>query len=143
MIASPHTSSAIHHHGPEDTIVYAVQGRGSIVSDGGQTTQVLEPGDWALIPAYAEHQEVNEGEGEVVSFEFLFGFLVVAFRVKRGRRGEERREGEDRSDVKAEAGAEANEGRYLGVDDHEGREGAGGGEFGGLGEEMNGIRRIT
>lgn len=26
----------------------------------------LKPGDWALIPAYAEHQEINDGDEEVV-----------------------------------------------------------------------------
>lgn len=67
MIARPHTSSAIHHHGAEDTVVYAVKGRGSIISDGGKTTQDLEPGDWALIPAWVEHQERNDGDADVVS----------------------------------------------------------------------------
>jgi uncharacterized RmlC-like cupin family protein len=35
------------------------------VSDGGQKRQDLAPGDFALIPAYAEHQEVNDGDEEV------------------------------------------------------------------------------
>lgn len=35
-----------------DTIVYAVSGRGAIVSDGGNKRQELAPGDFALIPAY-------------------------------------------------------------------------------------------
>jgi uncharacterized RmlC-like cupin family protein len=35
------------------------------VSDGGKTRQDLAPGDFALIPAYAEHQEVNDGDEEV------------------------------------------------------------------------------
>lgn len=82
MRAAPHSASDIHHHGEQDTIVYAVSGRGCIVSEGGlfhscallplpntfQGTkrQSLSPGDWAIIPAYAEHQEANEGEEEVV-----------------------------------------------------------------------------
>ena len=66
MIAAPHTSSAIHHHADEDTVVFAFSGRGTIVSEGGKRKEVLEPGDYALIPAWAEHQEVNEGEEEVV-----------------------------------------------------------------------------
>ncbi|UPX13708.1 uncharacterized protein EKO05_0004207 [Ascochyta rabiei] len=65
MLAKPHSASAIHHHGEEDTIVYAVSGRGAIVSDNGQKRQELAPGDFALIPAYAEHQEVNDGDEEV------------------------------------------------------------------------------
>jgi len=66
MIAKPHTTSAVHHHGQEDTIVYAAKGRGSIVSEGGSRRDDLEPGDWALIPAYAEHQEVNESDEDIV-----------------------------------------------------------------------------
>ena len=49
-----------------DTIVYAVRGHGTVVSEGGKKRQSLEPGDFALIPAYAEHQEVNEGDEEVL-----------------------------------------------------------------------------
>ena len=49
-----------------DTIVYAVRGRGTVVSEGGRKRQDLGPGDFALIPAFAEHQEVNDGEEEVL-----------------------------------------------------------------------------
>ncbi|KAH6720765.1 RmlC-like cupin domain-containing protein [Leptodontidium sp. MPI-SDFR-AT-0119] len=65
MTALPHTSSAIHHHGEQDTIVYAASGHGAIISDNGKTRQELAPGDFALIPAWTEHQEVNDGEEEV------------------------------------------------------------------------------
>ena len=65
MLAEPHSSSAIHHHGVQDTVVYCVRGRGAVVSEGGKKKQVLEKGDFALIPAHAEHQEVNEGDDEV------------------------------------------------------------------------------
>jgi len=65
MIAKPHSASAVHHHGEQDTIVYAAKGLGTVVSEGGKKKQVLRPGDFALIPAFAEHQEVNEGEEEV------------------------------------------------------------------------------
>lgn len=66
MIAKAHTASDIHHHADEDTVVFAFSGRGTIVSDGGKKKQVLEPGDYALIPAWAEHQEVNESDEDVV-----------------------------------------------------------------------------
>ena len=49
----------------EDTVVYCVRGRGAVVSEGGSKRQVLERGDFALIPAHAEHQEVNDGDEEV------------------------------------------------------------------------------
>ena len=48
-----------------DTIVYAASGHGAVISDNGKTRQELAPGDFALIPAWTEHQEVNEGDEEV------------------------------------------------------------------------------
>ncbi|MCJ1233271.1 hypothetical protein MMC14_001226 [Varicellaria rhodocarpa] len=65
MIAKPHSSSAVHHHGHQDTVVYALAGHGTLVSEGGEKRQDLSPGDFALIPAGAEHQEVNDGDDEV------------------------------------------------------------------------------
>ncbi|RMZ32377.1 hypothetical protein D0859_03507 [Hortaea werneckii] len=67
MIAKPHTASAIHHHEDQDTVVFAFSGSGgTIVSESGTKRERLEPGDFAMIPAWKEHQEVNEGEEEVV-----------------------------------------------------------------------------
>ncbi|KAK3674869.1 hypothetical protein LTR78_005213 [Recurvomyces mirabilis] len=66
MIAKPHSASAIHHHGDQDTVVFAFSGHGTIVSDGGKKRENLAPGDFALIPAFAEHQEVNDGDEDVV-----------------------------------------------------------------------------
>lgn len=66
MVAEPHSASAIHHHGGQDTVVYAVRGRGSVVSEGGKKRVDLEPGDFALIPAWMEHQEVNDNDEEVL-----------------------------------------------------------------------------
>lgn len=65
MTAKPHSSSAIHHHGEQDTVVYALRGHGTVVSEGGTKRQQLSPGDFALIPAWAEHQEVNDGDEDV------------------------------------------------------------------------------
>lgn len=65
MLAAPHTSSGIHHHGPQDTIVYAVRGKGSIVFADGKEKVEMKPGDFALIPSYAAHQECNDGDDEV------------------------------------------------------------------------------
>ncbi|KAI1442988.1 RmlC-like cupin [Annulohypoxylon stygium] len=66
MLAKPHTASAVHHHGEQDTVVYAVKGRGTVVSEGGTKRVDLEPGDYALIPAFMEHQEVNDGDEDVI-----------------------------------------------------------------------------
>ena len=50
-----------------DTIVYAAKGHGALVSGtNGSKRQELVPGDFALIPAYAEHQEVNDSDEDVV-----------------------------------------------------------------------------
>ncbi|EPQ50759.1 RmlC-like cupin [Gloeophyllum trabeum ATCC 11539] len=67
MRAQPHSSSAVHHHAEQDTIVYGVSGRGTIAfGPNGQNRVEMNPGDWAIIPAYAEHQEINDGDEEVV-----------------------------------------------------------------------------
>lgn len=36
------------------------------MSNGGKDRQELAPGDYALIPAYAEHQEVNDSDEPVL-----------------------------------------------------------------------------
>lgn len=54
MIAKPHSASAVHHHGEQDTIVYASSGHGTIVtkdSNGEFVRHDLSPGDFALIHA--------------------------------------------------------------------------------------------
>ena len=50
MIAKPHTASAVHHHGEQDTVVISFSGHGTIISEGGNKRQNLSPGDYALIP---------------------------------------------------------------------------------------------
>lgn len=67
MTAEPHTRSAIHHHGSCETVVYAASGRGSVVFGPHGSKRVdLEPGDFALIPSQTLHQEVNDGDEQVV-----------------------------------------------------------------------------
>ena len=50
MTAKPHTASAVHHHGGQDTVVFSFSGYGTVVSEGGNKRQKLSPGDFALIP---------------------------------------------------------------------------------------------
>ena len=83
MVAHPHTSSAVHHHGEQDTIVYAASGHGAVISDHGKTRQELSPGDFALIPAWTEHQEVNEGDEEVTWIITRSGPVSMRFRLSR------------------------------------------------------------
>lgn len=42
-----------------------------MISDNGKTRQELTPGDFALIPAWTEHQEVNDNDEEVTVRPFL------------------------------------------------------------------------
>jgi len=55
MQAQPHSCSAVHHHGDQDTVVYAAHGHGSIVFDGEKRREYLSPGDFAIIPAEDPH----------------------------------------------------------------------------------------
>ncbi|KZO99409.1 RmlC-like cupin [Calocera viscosa TUFC12733] len=66
MVAEPHTHSAVHHHGDQDTIVFGQKGKGAVVFNGGKDRVNIAPGDFALIPAGVEHEEVNEGDEQVV-----------------------------------------------------------------------------
>ena len=66
MIAEPHSASSVHHHGEQETIVYAATGRSAIRSGpGGRGLTELYPGDFALIPAGVIHQELNIGDEAV------------------------------------------------------------------------------
>lgn len=89
MEAEPRSASAVHHHGSQDTIVYGLQGHGSVLFDRGNKKHNIGPGEsvcmshqrikvksskdvlcsWCLIPAQCEHQEVNEGDEKVGLFE--------------------------------------------------------------------------
>ncbi|KAB5578240.1 RmlC-like cupin domain-containing protein [Coniochaeta sp. 2T2.1] len=67
MIAKPKSSSAIHHHGEQDAIIYAASGNGILLtgpSDGGLEPKrhELSKGDFAFVPAWTEHQALNESE---------------------------------------------------------------------------------
>ncbi|KAI0810181.1 RmlC-like cupin domain-containing protein [Xylaria sp. FL0064] len=71
MRAQPHCSSAVHHHGEQETIIYAASGRGILVTNtGGGEDQLnrheLSAGDFAFVPPWTEHQEINETDEEVV-----------------------------------------------------------------------------
>lgn len=76
MFAAPHSSSPVHHNSEHDTIIYAASGRGILAtsppdnySDDEEQPpkqQELEPGDFAFIPAWTEHQLINETGESVV-----------------------------------------------------------------------------
>ncbi|EJT98387.1 hypothetical protein DACRYDRAFT_110829 [Dacryopinax primogenitus] len=58
MTAEPHTRSDVHHH--DD------QGHGAVLFNNGKERVNINPGDFALNPAGVEHQELNDGEEQVV-----------------------------------------------------------------------------
>ncbi|KAL2151181.1 hypothetical protein VTH82DRAFT_6279 [Thermothelomyces myriococcoides] len=67
LIVKPNSSSSVRHHGEQETIIYAVSGKGAILSqptgdDEQPERHELEPGDFAFIPAWTEHQAVNDSE---------------------------------------------------------------------------------
>lgn len=71
MRAKPHCSSAVHHHGEQETIIYAASGRGVLVTNtgGGEDNlkrHELAAGDFAFIPPWTEHQEINATDEDVV-----------------------------------------------------------------------------
>jgi uncharacterized RmlC-like cupin family protein len=60
MLAEPGTASAVHHHGPQETVVYVLSGRSKVRWGGRlQHEADLEAGDFLFIAPYVPHQEIN------------------------------------------------------------------------------------
>lgn len=70
LIAKPHCSSAVHHHGEQETIIYAASGKGILVTSSGADEEPkrheLSAGDFAFVPPWTEHQEINDTDENVV-----------------------------------------------------------------------------
>ncbi|TLS30124.1 hypothetical protein PpBr36_03277 [Pyricularia pennisetigena] len=76
MFAGPHSDSAVHHNSEHDTIIYAASGRGLLATSPPENysddeeqpprQQELEPGDFAFVPAWTEHQLINKTDEQVV-----------------------------------------------------------------------------
>ncbi|CAJ2499761.1 Uu.00g026140.m01.CDS01 [Anthostomella pinea] len=70
LTAKPNCSSAVHHHGEQETIIYAASGKGILVTSPGNEEDLkrheLSPGDFAFIPPWTEHQEINETDETLV-----------------------------------------------------------------------------
>ncbi|KAK3995288.1 RmlC-like cupin domain-containing protein [Cladorrhinum sp. PSN332] len=67
LIVKPLSSSAVHHHGEQDAIIYVTSGRGVLLAppkddevDAQPERHDLEKGDFAFISAWTEHQILNE-----------------------------------------------------------------------------------
>jgi uncharacterized RmlC-like cupin family protein len=60
MLADPDTASSVHHHGPLETVVYVLSGRSKVLWGSRLEHDVdLETGDFAFIPPFMPHQEIN------------------------------------------------------------------------------------
>src|SRR5277367_3221512 len=60
MLAEPDSTSAVHHHGPLETVVYVLSGQSKVRWGSRLEHEAdLEPGDFLFIPPYMPHQEIN------------------------------------------------------------------------------------
>src|SRR5262245_44887098 len=60
MMAEPNTVSSVHHHGPQETVVYVAEGRSRLRWGRRLEHEVdLEAGDFLFVPPYVAHQEIN------------------------------------------------------------------------------------
>jgi uncharacterized RmlC-like cupin family protein len=67
MIAEPHTSSSVHHHGDQETVIYVLGGGGQVRwGRRGEFSEMLRPGDFVFIPAGVPHQELNPSAETVI-----------------------------------------------------------------------------
>lgn len=59
-VVSPHVSSAKHHHGHLETVIYVVSGHAQIRwGDNLESSEEVEPGDFIYVPPFVAHQELN------------------------------------------------------------------------------------
>jgi uncharacterized RmlC-like cupin family protein len=57
---SPHVSSAKHHHGHLETVIYVVSGHARIRwGENLESSEEVEPGDFIYVPPFVPHQELN------------------------------------------------------------------------------------
>jgi uncharacterized RmlC-like cupin family protein len=60
MLAEPNTASNVHHHGPQETVVYVAEGKGRLRWGRHLEHETeLEAGDFLFVPPYLPHQEIN------------------------------------------------------------------------------------
>lgn len=73
LIVKPKASSTIRHNGEQEAIIYTVSGTGALLSapkdededeDEKPERHPIAKGDFAFIPAWTEHQVVNESDDE-------------------------------------------------------------------------------
>ena len=61
----PGARTGIHHHGPQETIVYVLAGEALLRwGTRGEHTATVRPGDFLHVPAHVIHQEINPSPTE-------------------------------------------------------------------------------
>ncbi|KAF5665155.1 hypothetical protein FHETE_6771 [Fusarium heterosporum] len=69
LTTRPHSESTVRHNSEQDTIIYAVSGSGVLVVNEAVNSELkyhdLAPGDFAVVPAWVEHQFKNDTDGDV------------------------------------------------------------------------------
>jgi uncharacterized RmlC-like cupin family protein len=59
-IVNPHVSSAKHHHGHLETVIYVASGHARIRwGENLESSEEVEPGDFIYVPPFVPHQELN------------------------------------------------------------------------------------
>ncbi|KZL70339.1 cupin domain-containing protein [Colletotrichum tofieldiae] len=70
LTLNAHATSAIRHHGEQDTVVYMASGTGLLLVSPGAGQDVkrheMSTGDFAFIPSWTEHQMLNESDQDTV-----------------------------------------------------------------------------
>jgi uncharacterized RmlC-like cupin family protein len=65
FLVEPGVKTGIHHHGPQDTVVYLLEGESLIRwGDRGEHSATARAGDFLHIPAGLVHQEINPSATE-------------------------------------------------------------------------------
>src|SRR5262245_14023058 len=96
MIALPNTTSAVHHHGPLETVVYVVSGLSKVRWGSRLQQEVdLSAGDFLFIPPFLPHQEINPSPDQPAEWVVVRSAQeAVVVNLTRGRDGEYREEGQ-------------------------------------------------
>jgi uncharacterized RmlC-like cupin family protein len=69
MLAEPNSASSVHHHGPQETVVYVLSGQSKVRWGSRLEHEAdLEPGDFLFVPPYMPHQEINPSPNQATQW---------------------------------------------------------------------------
>jgi uncharacterized RmlC-like cupin family protein len=100
MIAPPNTTSSVHHHGPQETVVYVLSGKSKVRWGSRLEHEAdLRPGDFLFIPPFLPHQEINPSPDQLAHWVVVRSAQeAVAVNLTMGPDGEYREQGPGGSD---------------------------------------------